>query len=68
MACVYTTAPDNDFTMARVGEERRIVVVSACSGHGFKHSAAIGELLARHLLDPVAAPLPQAFDPARFAA
>jgi sarcosine oxidase len=68
MACVYTTAPDHDFAMARVGEERRIVVVSACSGHGFKHSAAIGELLARHLLDPVAAPLPQAFDPARFAA
>jgi sarcosine oxidase len=64
--CVYTTSPDHDFAMGRVGGAGRIVVVSACSGHGFKHSAAIGERLAQHLIDPAAVPLPPEFDPMRF--
>jgi sarcosine oxidase len=28
----------------------RVVVASPCSGHGFKHSAAIGEVLARMVM------------------
>jgi sarcosine oxidase len=41
LACMYTATPDFQF---RIGPARRnVVVVSACSGHGFKHSAAIGE-------------------------
>jgi hypothetical protein len=36
-----TCEPDND----------RIIIASACSGHGFKHSAAIGELLEEQIID-----------------
>jgi sarcosine oxidase len=29
----------------------RVLVVSACSGHGFKHSAALGDCFAEQLVD-----------------
>jgi sarcosine oxidase len=29
----------------------RVIVASPCSGHGFKHSAAIGEALAELVID-----------------
>jgi glycine/D-amino acid oxidase-like deaminating enzyme len=29
----------------------RILIASPCSGHGFKHSAAIGEALAEQIID-----------------
>lgn len=41
--CLYTVTPDNGFVIDRVG---RLILASPCSGHGFKHSAAIGEVLA----------------------
>ena len=31
-------------------EHEAVVLVSACSGHGFKHSAAIGEAVAQLLM------------------
>lgn len=42
--CLYTTTPDEDFLLARHG---RMVVCSACSGHGFKFVPAIGSLTAQ---------------------
>jgi len=42
--CLYTTTPDSDFVIDRL--ESGIILASACSGHGFKHSAAVGEMLA----------------------
>ena len=45
-ACLYTMAPESRFQIGRDPERERVIVVSACSGHGFKHSAAIGELVA----------------------
>jgi sarcosine oxidase len=42
----------------------RITVVSACSGHGFKHSAAVGEHAVRLITEGPAAAIP-AFDPRR---
>jgi sarcosine oxidase len=42
--CVYSTAPDSDFAIGWASE--RVLAASACSGHGFKHSAALGEMLA----------------------
>ena len=42
--CLYTMAPDGDFVIDRL--DNGVIVASACSGHGFKHSAAIGEMLA----------------------
>lgn len=41
--CVYTTTVDERFILER---HDRIVVGSACSGHGFKFAPAVGERLA----------------------
>ena len=47
--CLYTMTPDADFLIAPAPENPRVLLVSACSGHGFKHSAALGEAVARRL-------------------
>jgi sarcosine oxidase len=44
--CLYTSALRANFVIDRVPESPDLIVVSACSGHGFKHSAAIGEAVA----------------------
>jgi sarcosine oxidase len=44
--CLYTVTPDSRFIIDRHPDSERILVASPCSGHGFKHSAAIGEALA----------------------
>ncbi len=41
--CLYTTTPDECFILERRG---RIVIGSACSGHGFKFAPAVGKRLA----------------------
>jgi monomeric sarcosine oxidase len=41
--CMYTTTPDEHFILERRG---RVVIGSACSGHGFKFAPAIGARLA----------------------
>jgi sarcosine oxidase len=41
--CLYTNTPDQNFVLERRG---RVVVGSACSGHGFKFAPAIGRRLA----------------------
>lgn len=46
--CLYTTTPDECFVMERRG---RLVVGSACSGHGFKFAPAVGERLAALALE-----------------
>ncbi len=45
-ACLYTVTPDSRFVIDRHPDSERIIAVSPCSGHGFKHSAAIGEAVA----------------------
>jgi len=42
--CLYTTTADESFILERHG---RIVIGSACSGHGFKFAPVIGSTLAR---------------------
>lgn len=44
--CLYTVTPDAGFVIDRLRDAPRVIVASCCSGHGFKHSAAIGEVLA----------------------
>jgi len=46
VTCLYTITPDSHFLIDHHPENGRILVVSPCSGHGFKHSAAIGEAAA----------------------
>ena len=48
--CLYTSSPDASFLVRPHAESEAIDFVSACSGHGFKHSAALGEALALRLL------------------
>lgn len=45
--CLYTVTPDGNFIIDFKPNSERIILVSACSGHGFKHSAAIGEVLSQ---------------------
>lgn len=47
-ACVYTVTPDLGFIIDAHPEMDRVLVVSACSGHGFKHSAGLGHAVAEH--------------------
>jgi len=44
--CLYTGVARARFIIDRHPEFDRIAIASTCSGHGFKHSAAIGEILA----------------------
>ena len=46
LTCLYTNSPDANFLIDRLADCPGVIVVSACSGHGFKHSAAIGEAVA----------------------
>ncbi len=45
-ACLYTVTPDAGFILDTLPLSERVIIASCCSGHGFKHSAAIGEALA----------------------
>ena len=44
--CLYTCVDDARFIIDRLPENPRVILASPCSGHGFKHSPAIGEALA----------------------
>jgi sarcosine oxidase len=50
-ACLYTVTPDFGFVIDTLPGAERVIVASPCSGHGFKHSAAIGEALAELVID-----------------
>ena len=50
-ACLYTVTDDDHFVIDRHPASDRIIIASPCSGHGFKHSAAIGETLVQLALD-----------------
>ena len=49
--CMYTVTADERFVIDSHPASERVVIASPCSGHGFKHSAAIGEILAQLALD-----------------
>jgi sarcosine oxidase len=48
--CFYTMTADHSFVIDHAVDSDRLWFASACSGHGFKHSAAIGEALAQKAL------------------
>ena len=45
--CLYTNTPDRDFIIDVAEGMPNVVVISACSGHGFKFASAIGEIAAQ---------------------
>lgn len=50
-ACLYTNTVNEDFLLDHYPDDTRIVVGSACSGHGFKFGPLTGRLLSELLLD-----------------
>lgn len=45
--CLYTNTPDDHFLIDTDPRSERVTIMSPCSGHGFKHSAALGEAVAQ---------------------
>jgi sarcosine oxidase len=45
--CMYTNTADLDFIVDVIPEMPNVILVSACSGHGFKFASAIGEVVAQ---------------------
>jgi sarcosine oxidase len=48
--CLYTNTPDRDFIIDFHPDDARVLLVSPCSGHGFKFASAIGEAVAELLV------------------
>jgi sarcosine oxidase len=44
--CLFTNTPDEHFIIDTHPEDDRVVIGSACSGHGFKFATVVGETLA----------------------
>ncbi len=59
--CLYTSTPRFDFLVDAHPAMPGVTIVSACSGHGFKHSAAIGESVALAALDAPHLSIPDAW-------
>jgi sarcosine oxidase len=51
VTCRYTSLADSGFVIDFHPQYSNVIVVSPCSGHGFKHSAAIGEAVAELIVD-----------------
>lgn len=45
--CMYTNLPDSRWILDCHPENERVIIASPCSGHGFKFSSAIGEMVAK---------------------
>ncbi|HTU84675.1 MAG TPA: N-methyl-L-tryptophan oxidase [Solirubrobacteraceae bacterium] len=69
-SCLYTSTRGCRFVIDRHPGHESVLIVSACSGHGFKHSPAIGEAVAQWLTEdePDIDLSPFSFDRARRAA
>jgi monomeric sarcosine oxidase len=65
--CTYTVTPDHGFIIDDHPTLDNVTVISACSGHGFKHSAAIGEAVAQRCLSGASQIDLSAFSLSRFA-
>jgi sarcosine oxidase len=64
--CLVTDSPDGQFLAGRLASQPRVVVAGGDSGHGFKHAAGIGELLAQIVAGEPLYCAAGFLDPARF--
>jgi sarcosine oxidase len=46
VTCLYTNTPDEHFIIDRHPAHPQVLIVSPCSGHGFKFCAVVGEIVA----------------------
>lgn len=65
--CMYTNLPDDHFIIDVHPVHPAVIVASPCSGHGFKFSSAIGEVLADMATDRAVAFDTSLFSLSRFA-
>ena len=49
--CMFTNSPDEHFIIDRLPETPQVVVAAGFSGHGFKFSSVVGEILADLAVD-----------------
>ncbi|GLI59167.1 hypothetical protein VaNZ11_000995 [Volvox africanus] len=49
--CFFTNTPDGHFLVDRHPQHPQVILCSACSGHGFKMSSGIGQLISRMVMD-----------------
>lgn len=49
--CMITNSPDHQFLVGELDAHPGIIVAGGDSGHGFKHAAGVGELLAQLAID-----------------
>jgi sarcosine oxidase len=47
ITCMVTHSPDSQFIIGRLNSDSPVVVAGGDSGHGFKHAAGVGEMLAQ---------------------
>jgi sarcosine oxidase len=59
--CLYTNTPDSHFIIDQHPLHPAVLIVSACSGHGFKFAPVIGEIVSDWAVDGI-----QRFDLERF--
>jgi sarcosine oxidase len=59
VTCLYTSTPDFNFWVAPHPDFAQVTVVSACSGHGFKHAAALGEAIVARLVGSPGVAIPE---------
>lgn len=67
VSCLYTITPDHGFVIDQHPEFDNVTLVSPCSGHGFKHSAAIGEAVAQRVVNGTSTIDLSPFELSRFA-
>ena len=49
--CLYTNTPDGHFIIDFHPNHRNVMIVSPCSGHGFKFASVIGEVVQQMVND-----------------
>jgi sarcosine oxidase len=63
--CLYTNSPDHHFVLGTHPDHPQVLVMGGCSGHGFKFTPVIGEILADLAIDGGTAHPIELFDPRR---
>lgn len=61
--CYYTATPDSKHIVRKFDAEGKILLVSACSGHGFKYAPAIAENIVRAIMGDRPSADPLIFNP-----
>lgn len=51
VVCLYTNTPDEHFWIDYHPAHPQVIIASPCSGHGFKFSSAVGEILSHLAID-----------------